>query len=303
MLAEADESDGSFLKLAPTIAIVTNIDPEHMDHYKTFDALTAAFCQFCSRLPFYGLAILCGEQAQTVALSKKIKNRYVLYGFSPKHDYNAQNISYQGTTCCYDLYKKNVFVDQIQVNVPGKHNILNSLAAVAAGDEIGISVSNIKKGLAGFQGVGRRLEVLFKNKNMTVIDDYGHHPSEIAATIKTVKHTFPGRLVVMFQPHRYTRTRDLFPDFVTCFDRADHLFITDIYAASEPPIRGVNSQKLVTAINKHKQRSVVYLPKAHQNLDQVVQAMRPGDVLLSLGAGDITKMVRNIARELARIFI
>ncbi|MBU0506978.1 MAG: UDP-N-acetylmuramate--L-alanine ligase [bacterium] len=303
MLAEADESDGSFLKLMPTIAVVTNMDHEHMDHYGSFENYRLAFQTFCNQIPFYGLNILCGEDSETHSLSKKIKTRYVLYGFSPRHDYNARNLTYQGTLCQYELYHKDTFVDKIILSVPGKHNVLNSLACIAVAEEIGMNLNKIKKGLAAFKGVGRRLEILFKNSNITAIDDYGHHPSEILATLKTVKQAFPGRLVVLFQPHRYSRTKDLFGAFVNSFDKVDHLFITSIYAASESPIKGISGKNLADKIRKRNKTTVDYVPQTKTIVNKVLAELKQGDVFLSLGAGDVTYMSRNIARELAKRFI
>lgn len=303
LVAEADESDGSFLKLMPTIAVVTNMDPEHLDHYGNFEAYRQAFEQFANQLPFYGLAVLCGEHPETVALSKKMRKRFVQYGFSSKHDYNAQNLALDGPHVSYDLYKKDGFVCRISLATAGKHNVLNSLAAIAVADEIGVTPAQCQRGLAEFAGVGRRMEILFRNSKITVIDDYGHHPSEILATLKTVKQAFAGRLVVLFQPHRFSRTRDLFDEFVTGFDQADELFVANIYPASESPIKGVNGRKLADALKKRRKGHTVFLPNAGKNLDQVANTIKPGDVFLSLGAGDVTKWGRQIARKLADRFL
>ncbi len=326
MVTEADESDGSFLKLYPSVAIVTNIDPEHLDHYGTFQNCREAFVRFCGHVPFHGLVILCGEHAETVSLSQKIDKRFVLYGFSKTHDWNARNIDYRGTRCRFDLYRKDKKVDQIELNLPGKHNVLNSLAAIAAAEEIGVPMSAIKKALKTFGGVRRRMEVLYKGHEIVAIDDYGHHPTEIKATLETLRHAFAGRLVVLFQPHRYTRTRDLFADFLKSFDCADRLFVTDIYAASEKPIKGVSAQKLVRALGKSRRQetgvrsqkiekgkfkgpsvgscvgNVEYLSRGSDIEKRILSELKPCDVFLSLGAGDVTRLGHNVAKELKRRF-
>lgn len=307
MVTEADESDGSFLKLYPTIAIVTNIDREHLDHYQTFQNCREAFAKFCHYVPFHGLVILCGEHAETLALSRKLEKRVALYGFSPAFDWNAQNIEYRGTMCHYHLYHKDKFVDVIEVNLSGKHNVLNSLAAIAAAREIGVPVSAVKKALKKFGGVGRRMEALYKGHEIVVLDDYGHHPTEIKATLETVRRAFVGRLVVLFQPHRYSRTRDLFAEFVKSFGSVDRLFVTDIYAASEKPIKGVNSQRLVKAIEKKGVGDrglgiVTYLPRTQKIEEKILSELRVGDVFVSLGAGDVTHIGRRIAKGLKKKF-
>lgn len=302
MLTEADESDGSFLKLFPTISVVTNMDPEHMDHYGTFDKYRDAFFQFCQNLPFYGLAVLCGEHPETVALGKKIEKRSLLYGFSKKHDWNAQNIEYQGPVCHYDLYKQDQLIDQIELNIPGRHNVLNSLASIAVADEIGVGITQIKKGLKLFKGVGRRMEVLYRSRDITAIDDYGHHPAEIKATLTAIRRAFAGRLVVLFQPHRYSRTKDLFKEFVESFDLADFLLVMGVYAAGESPIKGVSGKKLAESIRKKKKATVQYVPQSSKMVSQIVDNLQVGDVFLSLGAGDVTKVARGVAKELKKEF-
>lgn len=300
MLTEADESDGSFLKLLPAIAVVTNIDPEHLDHYGSFERCREAFYDFCRRLPFYGVAILCGEHPETLALGKRLEKRHQLYGFSKQHDWNAQNIEFAGVKTFFDLYQLDRLVGRIELNLAGMHNVLNALAALAVAHEIGISFKNCARALKTFKGVGRRMEVLFKGKDIVAIDDYGHHPEEIQATLKAIRRAYAGRLVVLFQPHRYSRTRDLFKDFVNSFDLADQLFVLGIYPAGESPIKGVSGQKLTVALEKKKKGAVKYLPHSPELISHVVQTLRPGDVFLSLGAGDVTYTARMIAKELKK---
>lgn len=302
MVAEADESDGSFLKLYPAIAVVTNMDREHMDHYGSFDKYREAFREFCNRLPFYGVAVLCAEHPETQALSTLILRRTLLYGFSKNHDWNAQNISYSGPVSQYDLYRKAKYVERITLNIPGSHNVLNSLAAIAVADEVGVSFAKIKKALKTYKGVGRRMEITYQGGGVTAVDDYGHHPVEIQATLSAMRKAFTGRLVVLFQPHRFSRTQDLFTDFANSFGFADRLFITDIYSAGEAPIPGINSRKLVDAIRKHGGDRASYLPKNDRLVENLIHEIKPDDVFLSLGAGDVTKLGRDIAKGLKKKF-
>ncbi|MBF0105264.1 MAG: UDP-N-acetylmuramate--L-alanine ligase [Deltaproteobacteria bacterium] len=300
MVTEADESDGSFLKLYPTIAVITNMDPEHLDHYGSFKNYREAFYQFCEHLPFYGLAVICGEHPETLKMCAHMHKRYAVYGFDKEHDWNAQDIQYRGTVCHYKLYRKDQLIDHIQLNLPGRHNVLNSLAVITVADEIGIKMPVIKKALRGFKGVGRRIEVLCKTQGIVAIDDYAHHPSEIMSTLQAVRKAFAGRLVVLFQPHRYTRTKDLFKDFVNSFELADQLFVMGIYPAGETPIKGVSGLKLAEAIKRKKRDRVRYLPQSEKAAEEVLAFLRTGDVFLSLGAGDVTKTARKIAATLKK---
>lgn len=302
MVAEADESDGSFLKLFPSIAVVTNIDPEHLQHYGSFQKYREAFYQFCNHVPFYGLVILCGEHPQTVALSRRLKKRYQLYGFSPSHDLNAQNIQYRGMACQFDLYQKGCFVDRIQLNSPGRHSVLNSLAVIAVAREIGISMTTVKKALRQFKGVARRMEILIKHRKITAIDDYAHHPAEIQATLKAIRQAFSGRLVVLFQPHRYSRTRMLFKELAGSFGLADKLFVTGIYPAGEVPVNGVSGKKLAAAIARQHGQGVQYLQHSKTLVARILGELKSGDVFLSLGAGDVTTTARQVASELKKRF-
>lgn len=297
MVVEADESDGSFLHLLPTIAIVTNMDPDHMENFGHFDKYREAFEKFCEKLPFYGLAVLCGEHAETLTLAKKLDKRVLVYGFSKKHDYNAQNLKFAHTHSYFDLYRGEEFLGAIELSLAGRHNVLNALASIVVAMDLGVSLKKIKEALKNFQGVGRRMEILFKGSNIIAIDDYGHHPAEISATISAVRGAFAGRLVVLFQPHRYTRTHLLYKDFLECFDLADALFLTKIYSAGEAPISGVSAKAMHTDLSKrlkecHYVASVEDAPKA------LVNFIKPGDIFLTLGAGDITHAGRAVAEEL-----
>ncbi|MCP5464038.1 MAG: UDP-N-acetylmuramate--L-alanine ligase [Deltaproteobacteria bacterium] len=302
MITEADESDGSFLKLFPSIAVVTNMDREHMDHYGSFQKYREAFQSFCERLPFYGVAILCGEDNETKKLSEKVDRRTILYGFNKDFEWNAEGLEYEGAKTSFDLFRYDQFIDRITINTPGRHNVLNSLATIAVAEELGVSLKKVKKGLMQFKGVGRRMEVLLKNRNITAIDDYGHHPTEIKATLFAIRRAFAGRLVVLFQPHRYTRTQDLFTDFVKAFDLADLVFITTIYAAGEKSLPGVSGKKLAEAIQEKGKVDASYLQQSEKMVNEFVGHILPGDVVLTLGAGDITKVGKKIAKELKKSF-
>jgi UDP-N-acetylmuramate--alanine ligase len=278
------------------------MDREHMDHYGNFDKYREAFREFCNRLPFYGVAVLCAEHPETQALSASMLRRTLLYGFSKNHDWNAQGISYSGPVSEYDLYHKEKYVDHMTLNIPGSHNVLNSLAAIAVANEVGVSFAKIKKALKMYQGVGRRMEITYQGGSVTAVDDYGHHPVEIQATLSAVRQAFTGRLVVLFQPHRFSRTQDLFSDFVNSFGFVDRLLITDIYSAGETPLQGIHSRKMVDAIKKQAGDRVSYLPRNDCLVDSLVDEIKPDDVFLSLGAGDVTKLGRAIAKGLKKKF-
>lgn len=301
MVAEADESDGSFLKLSPTIVVITSIDREHMDFYHRFSQMKEAYVAFTEKIPFYGAAICCIDHPVVRELIPKIQKRVIPYGFSEGAYVSAKNESFDGPTSSYDLYVGGEKKGRIKLNLPGHHNILNSLAAVAVALELKIPLSKVTKAFRSFKGIQRRCEVLLKNASVTVIDDYGHHPEEIRATLKAVRGAYAGRLVTLFQPHRYTRTKDLFKDFFTAFEATDVLLMTDIYPAGEAPIPKINSEYLAKAIAKSGGKQVTYLPKNKKIVDEVVKILQPGDVLLTLGAGDVTKIGKECARKLKKV--
>lgn len=298
MVTEADESDGSFLKLVPTIAVVTNMDPEHMEHYGDFESYKAAFHEFCEQIPFYGLAVLCGEHPETLALSKKLDRRTSLYGFKKDYEWNARGIEFDGATSYFDLYHYDDFVSKIELGLTGRHNILNALGSIAVARELGVGITKIKKALKEFKGVGRRMEVLLDSVDYTILDDYGHHPNEIQPTLKAVRNAYAGRLVVLFQPHRYSRTKELFDDFVNSFDLADEVILTEIYAAGETPLKGVSGTKLADAISKKRKSPVHFVKEPSKILAKLTDLIQPGDVVLTLGAGDVTQYGRQLVKNL-----
>lgn len=299
MVAEADESDGSFLKLSPTIAVITGIDREHMDFYSDFNRVQEAFLQFARKVPFYGAVICCRDHPVVRQLIPKIDKRVVTYGLAEGADFEAKNILRQKGHTSYDLCVYGKKIGGIELNLMGRHNVLNSLAAIAVAFELDIPFKKIHQALKSFSGIERRCQVLLKNGSITVLDDYGHHPEEIKVTLEAIREAYPGRrLVTLFQPHRYTRTKDLFDDFTQAFDRVDCLMVTDIYPASEEPIAGVSAQSLAEAIRRKKGGEVVYLPKDKKIADEIVKAIQPGDLFVSLGAGDVTKIGKECARRL-----
>ena len=288
VVAEADESDGTFLLYSPTISLVTNIDTEHLDFYKDLDEIKETFLEFINQVPFYGLNILCLEDENIQGLLPRIKKRMVTYGFSAQADFQARDLAFDGLNVSYRAFHRGQELGKVTLPIPGRHNALNSLAAVAVGHELEIPFSAICRGLQEMTGVQRRFQIKGEVNGVTVIDDYGHHPTEIKAVLKTMASSFPGRRrFVLFQPHRYTRTQDLFEDFTTAFYQSDVLIVTEIYAASEPVIPGVHAEKLTTAIQKHGHGNVRYIPDHLALVPSLVEEVREGDVVLTLGAGNI----------------
>ncbi len=297
LVAEADESDGSFLKLSPTIAIVTNIDREHLDHYANLEEIQAAFVSFVNKVPFYGAAVLCLDDPNIQAIIPQVERRIVTYGTSHQADLVASHIEFKDFgTCCEVRYKGNS-LGTLRLRVPGEHGILNSLAAIATGLELEIAFEKIAAALATFQNADRRFQVRGKRNDILVVDDYGHHPTEIIATLSAARHACDRRIVTVFQPHRYTRTQALEEDFARAFYHADVLIVLPIYAASEEPIPGITAERLVQQIEKFGHRDVSYVPdfEAAQQLLQV--KLQAGDLLLTLGAGDIWKVGEEFLRE------
>ncbi len=289
MVAEADESDGSFLRLTPAIAVVTNIDREHMDHYSDMDDLKASFMNFMNKVPFYGCAVICLDHPVIQSLVPGITRRFVTYGFSAQADINARNIRHKGLETVFEVWNVTERIGEITLAMPGDHNVYNALAAVAVGLELGIGFVHIKAGLEGFTGVERRFHVRGEVRGILVVDDYGHHPEEIKAVLKAAKTGFDRRVVVAFQPHRYTRTRDLFEGFLSAFNDADRLIITGIYAASEDPIEGISGRKLYEGIKGYGHKDVKFVPEVDSLPELLAEVTEPGDMVITLGAGDVWK--------------
>jgi UDP-N-acetylmuramate--alanine ligase len=291
LVAEADESDGSFLRLTPTIAVVTNIDPEHLDYYKTHDILKDAFVQFIEKVPFYGLAVLCLDHPHVQDLLPRIQRRHVTYGLSPQATYHARGLNYRGLSTNFVAFNRDKSLGEFTVRMPGEHNVLNTLAAIAVADELEVPLDVVKDALSTFHGVARRFTVVDEVDGVALVDDYGHHPAEVEATLNAARRAYEGRILVAFQPHRYSRTENLFDEFTRAFNNADQLFLADIYAAGEKPIPGISSQHLADAIAQHGHHNVKYAPDRAAMSAELARSARPGDVVIALGAGDINKIL------------
>ncbi len=297
LVAEADESDGSFLKLNPTIAMITNIDPEHLDHYKDFDALKETFVQFANKVPFYGSIVACADHPVVQELLPQFRRKVLTYGLNQGADYFADKITHEGMKQRFRVLFKKEPLGWVTLRMPGRHNIANALGAIAVGRELEIPFRKIAQALRNFRGIQRRLQILY-DKEVTLVDDYGHHPSEIRATLLALREAFPKRrLVTLFQPHRYTRTRDLLAEFSQAFADADRLYLTDIYGAGEEPIVGISSHSILEAMAHN---GVAYHPDKNSLPSIIMKEMEPGDVILTLGAGDITKVGHELARALRK---
>jgi len=288
MVVEADESDGSFLRLSPAIAVVTNIDPEHLDHWKTAAALRQGFLDFVNRLPFYGLAILCIDHPTVQSLLPEVEKRFVTYGEAPQADYRASRIAVREHRVAFEAHRRGEPLGRFEVGMVGRHNALNALAVVALSDEMGIPGEVTRAALAGFNGVQRRFTVRGEAGGVTVVDDYGHHPAEVRAVLAGAREAFGRRVVCLFQPHRHTRTRDLWPEFTTAFNDADVLLLCDIYPAGEEPIPGISGEGLAEAIRAHGHRDVTFVGERARLAAAARERLRPGDLVITLGAGDVT---------------
>jgi len=307
-VAEADESDGSFLKLTPTIAVVTNIDPEHLDHYGTHEAVKEAFVQHANRVPFYGLCVMCIDHPSVQEILPRIERRHVTYGVARQADYRAKNTRYEGLSTHFDAFRRDEPLGRFVIQMPGAHNVLNALSVIAVADELEVPLDVTRDAIAGFHGVQRRFTVLGqpaftkggKRGEVMIVDDYGHHPAEIEATLDAAQRGFDRRVVVAFQPHRYTRTKLLFDEFTRAFNKADVVVVTDVYPGGEKPIEGATGEALAEAIRAHGHHAVTYV----RDKKQVAQALRdvvePGDIVIALGAGDINASARELLAMLTK---
>jgi UDP-N-acetylmuramate--alanine ligase len=299
LVAEADESDGSFLKLAPTLAVVTTIDAEHLDHYGSLEAIAEAFLAFVNKVPFYGAAVLCLDQPNIQRLLPRVDKRVITYGLESAADLVARRVTLSGMTSRFEIHHRGTALGECALQIPGRHNVLNALAAVGVGLDLEIPFTTITRALAGFAGVQRRFQIRGTAAGVTVVDDYGHHPAEIRATLAAAKAGFDRRIVTVFQPHRYTRTRDLKPEFLTAFNQADVLVVMDIYPAGEPPIPGVSAEDLAEGIRAHGHRNVTFLGSERARIvEYVIEISRPGDLIVTLGAGDVSQLGPDILRRL-----
>ncbi|MEE9419937.1 MAG: UDP-N-acetylmuramate--L-alanine ligase [Desulfatiglandaceae bacterium] len=288
LLAEADESDGSFLALSPTIAVVTNMDHEHVDHYGSMEALRQTFVNFINKIPFYGMAIVCLDNEEIQGIIPELRKRCLTYGMTSQADLRARGVEQEGLGVSFEVNYKDRSLGRMVVGMPGEHNVLNALAATAVGLELDLDTGVIREGLRSLGGLERRFHVKGQKGDILVLDDYGHHPTEIVATLKTAKECWPERrLVVAFQPHRYTRTKAVFDRFVISFNEADVLVVTSIYSAGEDPIDGVTGEGLAQGIKEHGHKEVIFCPQEEEVLSTLLSVIRPGDLVITLGAGNI----------------
>jgi len=289
LVAEADESDGSFLKLSPTLSIITNIDNDHLDYYGTFENIGKAFVQFANHIPFYGCVIVCMDDAEIQKRLPQMKRRVITYGTQSTAVCHAEKIQISLEETQFDVIYETQHLGRVSLKVPGRHNVLNALASIVVGLELGISWNAIVKGLGSFEGVGRRLEIKGERDGVLVIDDYGHHPTEIQATLSALKERYPERrLVALFQPHRYSRTQSLYKEFANSFTKANIFCLLDIYPAGEKPLPGVTSDLIANATARSN--NGIYRWNPSQVEEGLVSLLKSGDILLTLGAGDVWKL-------------
>jgi UDP-N-acetylmuramate--alanine ligase len=288
LVAEADESDGSFLKLSPVLEVVTNIDLEHLDYYRDLEQIKSTFLEFIDKVPFYGAAILCLDDENITDILPQIRKRIITYGLTSQADVYGEQIGFEQGRVHFTVKSEGKTLGEVRITRPGRHNVYNSLAVICVGRELEIPFPVIKESLETFAGVQRRLQEKGEIRGIMVVDDYGHHPTEIKATLEALKQAWPDRrLVVLFQPHRYTRTRGLFKEFLTAFHQADFLVLTEIYAASEQPIEGVSGEGLLKEIKLHGQRHTHFVGEVKEMAEDVLPLLEQGDLVLTLGAGNI----------------
>ncbi|NKB20203.1 MAG: UDP-N-acetylmuramate--L-alanine ligase [Alphaproteobacteria bacterium] len=301
VVVEADESDGTFIKLPATIAVVTNIDPEHLDFYGSFDEVRKAFVTFVSNIPFYGLAVLCIDHPEVQALIPQVPDRKIItYGFNAQADIRAEQLTTSENRTEFDIIfsgrsaMAGTRLDRVSLPMVGKHNVQNALAAVAIAQEMDTPAETIREGLAAFSGVKRRFTVTGKSSGVTVVDDYGHHPVEISAVLAAARASARGRVIAVVQPHRYSRLKDLFEDFCTCFNDADTVVVADVYPAGEKPIKGFDREGLIEGLRAHGHRDVMALESPESLPPLIADIMLDGDMVICLGAGNITAWANDL---------
>jgi UDP-N-acetylmuramate--alanine ligase len=298
LVAEADESDGSFLHLTPTIAVITNIDAEHLDYYSDHEHVKAAFVSFANRVPFYGLVVACVDHPHVQDVLPRIDKRVASYGFSAQAEYRAKNPQAAGLTTSFEVLRAGHSLGQFEVRIPGVYNVLNALAVIAVCDEVGVPLEQVKRSLGSFSGVQRRFTIVGEHQGITIVDDYGHHPTEVQLTLEAAQSAYGRRLLVAFQPHRYTRTKHSFDEFTRAFNRADVLLLCDVYAAGEEPLAGADSASLARAVRAHGHRDVTHVPRVEDLAAALHARARPGDVIITMGAGNITNVGRALLATL-----
>jgi len=299
LVAEADESDGSFLKLMPTIAVVTNIDPEHLDYYKGIDEIRETFLSFLNKIPFFGLAVLCLDHPNIQSLLPRLRKRFTTYGLTSQADFQAKEIVFEGLSTSFDVIRHRQEIGRLSLRMPGLHNVYNALAALATAFELDIPFRVVQETLRDFSGIQRRFQIKGEKKGVLVVDDYGHHPVEIMATLKAARTGWAKRIVAVFQPHRYTRTQALFKDFLTAFYDADVLILTEIYPAGEDRIEGVESKALFEGLREYGHKDVTYLADKKEIVEHLLRIISPGDLVITLGAGDIWQVSEELVNRLS----
>ncbi len=298
LVAEADESDGSFLKLMPTIAVVTNIDPEHLDYYRGIEEIKEAFLNFLDKIPFFGLAVLCLDHPNIQPLIPRLKKRFVTYGLTTQADFQAKEITFEGLSTSFDVLHQRKEIGRLKIQLPGLHNVYNALATIATAFELEIPFKIVQEALYNFSGIQRRFQIKGEKKGILVVDDYGHHPVEIMATLRAARMGWQRRILVVFQPHRYTRTKALFQDFLTAFYDADLLILTDIYPAGEDRIEGVESKALFEGIREYGHKNVSYFKEKKEVVEHLLRIVAEGDLVITLGAGDIWHVADELLERL-----
>ncbi|MBI3811775.1 MAG: UDP-N-acetylmuramate--L-alanine ligase [Nitrospirae bacterium] len=298
LVAEADESDGSFLKLSPTIAVVTTIDREHLDFYGDMTHIRQAFLDFLNKVPFYGLAVVCLDQEAVQEIIPQLQVRTLTYGMTTQADLVGSEVKHQAWESEFTVHFRQKNLGRFRLALPGLHNVYNALAAIAVGLELEVGLEAVRKALAEFAGVERRFHLVGEKRGVMIVDDYGHHPTEIKATLAAARSGWNLRLLVVFQPHRYSRTRDLLKEFATAFYQADSLILTEIYAAGEPPIEGISGLRLYEQVKQHGHKDVHFLSEPEAIAELLLSIVRSGDILLTLGAGDVWKIGKTVLERL-----
>lgn len=299
LVAEADESDGSFLKLMPTIAVVTNIDPEHLDYYRRgIDEIKEAFLDFIHRIPFYGLAILCLDHPNVQSLIPRLRKRFMTYGLTTQADFRAKEISFDGLLTRFRVIREQEEIGELRLRMPGLHNVYNALATVATAFELDIPFHVVQDALVHFAGIQRRFQIKGERRGILVVDDYGHHPMEIQATLRAARTGWSRRIVAVFQPHRFTRTQALFQDFLTAFYDADVLILTEIYPAGEDRIEGVEAKALFEGVREYGHKDVTFIADKGEIVSHLLKVIEPGDLVITMGAGDIWQVADELVQRL-----
>lgn len=299
LVAEVDEYDRSLLKVFPTSAIVTNIELEHLDCYKDIEDIKEVYINFCRKIPFYGILSLCTDNKNSKSILPQLSKPFTTFGFSTESEYRADNFEFNGLTSSFKVYEKNNILGIIRLNVPGRYNILNALGSISLARRMGIQFEDIRKGLENFHGVYRRFEITETINDIILIDDYAHHPTEIKASLEAAKQGFKRKIVVIFQPHLYSRTIDFAEDFGRSFNDADHLIVIKIYPAREKPVKGVTGKIISDSVKNQGHLNTEYVPDSKNAVKRALELIKPGDILMTIGAGDVFKLneeIRNILK-------